>query len=186
MYLDEIEEQYYRWLCFVAVRDDYSINNVYSRVLRCLYETPFEYTLQQDANRSEDGLALMQRYANEYYINTGCRLPIDEIQCSRTCSVLEVLVSLSIRIEETIMTDPSIGDRTSFWFREMLLNLGLLNQTDTCFNKETFDHIINTFMYRKYDEYGRGGLFYVQYPKQDMRMTEIWYQAMWYLSEHYE
>ena len=43
----------------------------------------------------------------------------------RPCSVLEMMIALSMRCEEQIMDDPDIGNRTGQWFWDMIDNLGL-------------------------------------------------------------
>lgn len=44
---------------------------------------------------------------------------------NRPCSVLEMIIALAIRLEEHIMDDPDIGNRTGQWFWDMIVSLGL-------------------------------------------------------------
>jgi hypothetical protein len=100
----------------------------------------------------------------------------------KPCSVLEMLVALSMRCEETIMSDGEC-DRTGVWFWSMLNNLGLTEMDDSHFNERKAYDIIQRFLDREYSYYGEGGLVTVKNPGGDMRTAEIWYQIMWYLDE---
>ena len=101
----------------------------------------------------------------------------------KDCSVLEMMVALSIRCEEHIMDNPDIGDRTGKWFLDMIVNLGLEKMTDDRFDKRYVEKILHRFMNREYERNGDGGLFTVHHNRIDMRSVEIWYQAMWYFDE---
>ena len=128
--------------------------------------------LPLDENRLLDGLDLRFRFADEnsYYIDGDC-------------SVLEMMVALSLRCEEHIMSDDEIGNRTGRWFWEMIDNLGLESMYDDNFDKVYADKIIYRFLNREYEPNGDGGLFTVRNRNVDLRKVEIWYQLMWYLDE---
>ena len=102
------------------------------------------------------------------------------------CSVLEMMLALSIRCEEHIMDDPEIGNRTGEWFWIMIVNLGLGSMDDTRYDEEYVDDILDKFLNREYDADGTGGLFPVRNPRYaqyDLRNVDIWYQLNWYLQE---
>ena len=126
--------------------------------------------LPLDENRLLDGLDLRFRFADEnsYYIDGDC-------------SVLEMMVALSLRCEEHIMSDDEIGNRTGRWFWEMIDNLGLESMYDDNFDKVYADKIIYRFLNREYEPNGDGGLFTVHNRNVDLRKVEIWYQMCWYL-----
>ena len=64
-----------------------------------------------DRNRALDGLALRDKY--------GYSGDPDE----EPCTVLEMLIALSLRIENQFMTNYDEGDRTSMWFWIMITNI---------------------------------------------------------------
>ena len=97
------------------------------------------------------------------------------------CSVLEMMVALAIRCEETIMDNPAYGDRTAQWFWGMIRTLGLYSMTDDRFDQEYVDMVIDRFLNRDYEPNGEGGLFKINNCKYDLRKIEIWYQLCWYL-----
>ena len=158
------EERYFNKLCEVVEDIDYQN---YSTLLHHLYNTPFHYILEKDQNRAMDGVNLRKRFG--YFSN-------------KPCNVLEMMIALAIRCEESVMMNVHFGDRTSIWFWSMVKNLGLWSQTDECYNKRQTEEILDIFMNRKYSPNGAGGLFTVQDYRQDLREVEIWYQAMWYFA----
>ena len=54
---------------------------------------------------------------------------------------------------------------------------------DNNYSELRVEEAIYRFMNRDYDSNGRGGLFIVNNPRQDLREVEIWYQMHWYLNE---
>lgn len=172
----ELTKRYFDWMYELVFWTDKS----YIKLLTRLHDTPFRYSIEMDGNREADGINLRYRFGFE----TGCE---DYIIASylddRPCSVLEMMVALSIRCEEHIMTDPEIGDRTAVWFRGMIENLGLLDMTDDRFDVERVDDTICRFLNRAYLKNGKYGLFTVKNRYHDMRSIEIWYQLCLYLDE---
>lgn len=94
-----------------------------------------------------------------------------------------MMVALAVRLEEHIMTDDDYGDRTGVWFWEMVENLGLIEMTDTNCVEGYIRDVIQRFLNHDYSINGKGGLFTVKYCDQDLRYSEIWYQACWYLDD---
>lgn len=147
-------------------------------LLAYLFDTPFKwsYKIPTDANRAKDGVLLRDRYANE----TGdFLLYSDRIE---PCSILEMLVALSVRIEEDIMAEP--GDECpEKWFWEMIRNLGLDEMTDRKFMEAYAKHKIDIWQGRRFGEDGQGGLFPLKSQTKDQRLTSIWDQMNFYLNE---
>ena len=96
-------------------------------------------------------------------------------------SILEMMLALAIRCEETIMTDDRYGDRTGEWFWNMIVSLGLGTMNDSRYDRKYINIIIEKFNNRDYKPNGEGGLFTIKNIKKDMRNIEIWYQMCWYL-----
>ena len=95
--------------------------------------------------------------------------------------MLEMMIALSIRCEETIMDDPRVGNRTGQWFWSMITNLGLGGMVDSQFDKRFTDETINRFLRRRYAPNGTGGLFTIKNCNRDLRTVGIWCQLCWYL-----
>jgi hypothetical protein len=146
----------------------------FRNLLMYLHNTEFTYTIPRDANRAEDGQRLRYRFAYE----TGYA----EIYLDGPCSVLEMMIALVIRCEETIMDDPSFGDRTAQWFWGMVVNLGLGSMDDTRFDINYVEMVVTRFLNREYEPDGRGGLFTIKNCPDDLREVEIWYQMNWFLN----
>lgn len=155
----------------------------YKKLLHKLHEVPFTYTILMDENRFADGISLRYIVGRELgYSDPEIATGLD----NKPCSVLEMLVALCLGIEERIMCDPELGDRTSEWFWLIMKNLKLDRYSDSYYNKYSeinIDDILNAFMDRKYHRDGsNGGAFIIPGCEYDLRNTELWYQACWYLN----
>lgn len=177
---DEVINEYFEWMCELVSERPYSKRCSYRKLLSLLYGIDFTYTIEMDGNRADDGINLRYRFGYERgYEDYIIASYLDD----RACSVLEMMVALSKRCEESIMDDPDIGDRTGRWFWGMIENLGLGSSFDNVFDKDYVITRIDIFLNREYGRDGDGGLFTVNHPKRDLRTVEIWYQLCWYLDE---
>lgn len=175
-----LENLYFEWVYNLVCNDKYYKRLSYRQLLYFLYDTDFYYVLERDSNRASDGIGLRYRFGYE------CGYPreiIDQELGEKPCSVLEVMVSLALNIEEDIMDDPTYGNRLGQWFWGMIVNLGLGSMDDEKFDPGYVEYVIYRFLNREYKKNGEGGLFTVHDIKVDMRKAELWYQAMWYLDE---
>lgn len=144
----------------------------------CLYmskiEFRWDYTIELDGDRAEEGKALRVLYYKETGSNnTGLSLA--------PCTVLEMLVALAMGMEE-IMGEPG-NDHPERWFNDMIFNLGLSEMTDDNYNEYFVSDAIGKWMMRDYDKNGHGGLFPLSYKRRDQRRVPIWEQAGAYMSE---
>lgn len=177
---DELNKRYFEWMCDLVYNNKYSNRLSYRKLLTYLNTIDFVYIIPRDSNREEDGVDLRYRFGYECdYDNPTIALYLDD----HGCSMLEMMVALSMRCEETIMTDPNVGDRTGQWFWGMIVNLGLGSMTDEKFDSDYVDYVISRFTNREYSRNGEGGLFTVKNCDDDLRNVEIWYQMCWYLDE---
>ena len=161
---DELDNEYFKWM-YQLVRPSHGS---YKILLCQLHGIIFYNLIDMDADRAEDGINLRYRIAS-------C---LD----NRPCSVLEMMVALAIKIEEQIMDDPDIGNRTGLWFWKMIENLGLKTMRDAVIDTDYVEKIIFRFLDRNYQRDGSGGLFIV-HGHGDLRNVEIWYQMLWYLND---
>lgn len=176
MIKDELVNSYFEWMYFMVCGENrYSENLSYRKLLMYLHSTPFKYSIKKDRNRAADGVDLRRRFA----MDLGYEDLSDYLD--GPCSVLEMMVALAIRCEETIMDDPQIGDRTSQWFWGMITSLGLGSMYDSRFDKEVVEESVKRFLRREYKPNGSGGLFTVRNCEYDLRSIEIWTQMLYYL-----
>lgn len=174
----DIRDRYFEWLAS-KISSGLSRGPIsFEKLLRRLHSITFRYTLLRDENRAKDGVDLRYRFVWEHNYRRAVEYELDG-----PCSVLEMMVALAIRCEENIMDDPLMGDRTSHWFRNMLVNLGLDSMSDDRFDIVYVDMVIDRFLDRQYDPDGQGGLFTVRHCDCDLRDVEIAYQLYWYLDE---
>ena len=178
---DEVRNDYFEWLSDLVLDRSYSDYISYEKLLMYLHSVEFRWTIPKDQNRAADGEALRYRFSVEHRHG----YPVDVIlgYLDAPCSVLEMMVALALRCEETIMDDPNVGNRTSQWFWGIVTSLGLGSMTDTRFDKLFVADTIERFLDRKYEPNGKGGLFTMRHTNCDLRKVEIWSQLCWYLDE---
>lgn len=166
------ECSYREWLYDIVCKDLFSKNLSYNKLLSYLSHREFTVIIPKDMNRVKDGVDLRLRYQ---------RITGEYINRDKPCSILEMMIALAIRCEESIMDNPAYGDRTTQWFWNMIKNLGLYSMTDNRFDIEYVSSVVDRFLNREYAPNGEGGLFRIKNCKYDLRDVEIWYQLCWYL-----
>lgn len=170
-------DNYYKWLIDMIKCESISVNN-YSKLLFHLYNIEFIPIMELDENRALDGINLRYRYCDDIGINENI---IDSMLKNRGCSILEMMIALSLRCEEDIMGDPN-DIKVSKWFWIMINNLGFTNMTNANFDKQYVDLIIDNFIKRKYKCNGENGGLFIVNNGNDLTKIEIWYQMCWYLN----
>ena len=170
--LEEFTRNYKEW-----IKEMVDPAGMYDILLDRLFEYEFVWIIPNDENRAEDGAYLRVEFADR------CGEEFDPSYIDWPCSVLEMMVALSIKAENAILYDSEKGDQTSRWFWEMIENLGLSGYDDVCWMRNPknvsleVDYIIDRFLNRKYTKTGKGGLFPLgKRAKEDQRKLEIWWQ----------
>ena len=177
---NELHRRYFDWMYQLVCNGKYFKRLSYRKLLNHLHNIEFTYIVEMDGNRESDGINLRYRFGYEHnYEEPMIATYLDD----RPCSVLEMLIALVMRCEENIMDDPDIGNRMGQWFWGMVTNLGLRDMSDSNFESYRVEAVISTFLNRKYNRNGKGGLFTVKNCDRDLRTVEIWYQMCWYLDE---
>lgn len=172
----KVKQDYFEWMFELVCEGRYARNISYRELLSYLHSTKFTYRIMSDSDRAHDGVNLRHRFAllndnYEYVMNC----------LDGPCSILEMLVALAIRCEETIMDDPQVGNRTGQWFWKMIVNLGLGSMMDDRYDEVYVSEVVDSFLNRRYEPDGRGGLFTIRNCDYDLRGVAIWDQMMWYL-----
>lgn len=173
---------YFDWLSEIAIPNEVT-RGKYSKLLNDLHRTKFRYSIPRDRNRVEDGIDLRWRYACDVTREDNRRTEIVNALYipDGACTILELMVALAMRIDETIMSNPSYGDRTFQWFWNMVVSLGLGQMIDEQYDEDYVEMVLNRFMDRKYDQDGKGGLFTIKDCEYNIRTAEIWHQLCWYI-----
>lgn len=164
-----IESEYFDWLCAKMLVPN---SRNYDELMRILYTTEFVWSIFGDRNRSEDGIDLRNNFLNE----SGWE--IDYAWYEERCSLLEFFIALAMRA--AFQTSNSTHD----WFWIFLTNLGLdeyrrISTPDI----PAIHEVLGTFVWRRYDTYGRGGIFPLDRTLHDQREVEIWYQFNEYIDD---
>ena len=166
-----METRYFNWMYNQLVSPK---GKSYKKLLKHLHSIEFKYIIPMDENRAKDGINLRYRFLYDKGLDSNL------MNYSKPCTVLEMLLALAMRCEESL-SDWEAGDRTKQWFWEMLNNLNLGLMTDSVYDENYIDEVIFTFMNRQYQPDGVGNIFIIPYCKYDLRTIEIWYQMCWYL-----
>ena len=184
-----MKNRYFDFLCSIVGR-----MYEYSKLLGELHGMEFYSLIPNDDNRCEDGKQLREKFNDEEGQQALSQSDLGE------CTVLEMLIGLSFRLEFETMS--SRWEKTpSEWFWILIDNLGLMSWEWTEDNggidvriprrdmeRERTDYIQNKvgiFLDRSYDTNGHGGLFPLRNPQKDQRRIEIWYQMSAYILENY-
>lgn len=177
----DLENAYFDWLCQIVTSDNCVSRGIYRKLLTELHTVNFTYTVLMDRNRAADGLALRTRFGLD--ITHRDIQGANEIARHITgeCSVLEMMIALVLRCEETIMDDTRFGNRTEYWFWRMINTMHLTEFTDSNFDRQLVAERIRCMLDREYSPDGDGGLFFIPGIREDLRDVEIWTQMLWYL-----
>ena len=144
----------------------------YLGVCMTLSDIEYVWIHPMDENRAMDGLELRSDFeyeTGEYLDKSSGLLP--------KCTFFEMLAALSIKCENQLMRNLSIGDRTSKWFFEFLDNLGVENDISDL----EIDKIVEDFMVGK----GKNTMFPLKKRGINQKNEQIWKQMGAYLNENY-
>lgn len=183
--IERTRKHYFDYLCDLVNIGGQKAGSYYI-LAEALYDKEYYWSVENDGNRENDGYNLRYSWWNE----EGFKDPAHclDALCG-PCTVLEMLIALAIRMEDSILYDVEKGSRVDIWFFDMIRNLGLEEATDENNEPamiEAIDYAVDTLLDRKYDRHGqKGGLFPVHRLSRgkDMRKMEIWFQMHAYIQE---
>lgn len=167
-----IQLEYEKWL----IKKINNKKDNYNLLLHELNIIPFEVAMERDLNRIDDAFNIRDTFFYEQGINGN--FVVEYI------SVLEVLIALSVRIDNEYVGNP--GDphpEIIFW--DLMHNLNLEKYDNSHFNKREIYNNIYIWMHREFDFDGSGSIFPLRNPLNDQRHEEIWSQMTAYLSENF-
>lgn len=162
-------DEYFHELCDLVLAKDSDVS--YEMLMRILFEREFRWTNDLDANRARDGLDVRAIYLDHDH---------------SPCSWLEMLIGLAQRMSFIQ------GGEVSYWFWELIQNLGLDRMRDSKlrrgYGRQSYlvKNKLQRIEDRTFDFDGSGGIFPLQHPKEDQRNVEIWYQMHAWLEENYD
>lgn len=137
-----------------------------------------------DQTRGDDVLYMRQDYIEMFPEE------YEENDIHQEISVLELLVSLAIKIEDKVMSNPIYGNRTGKWFWTMLDNLELSPEfacDDMCkVDYEYVSQVCQRWLNGCFDRNGVGSPFPLRNAPEDVRHISMWRQAMLYFNENFE
>ena len=183
--MTRLEEQYFGWLITKIANE--RVYPRYKRLFKTLYSTRFRYEQMKpfDIERAKDGKSmryLFERKMDDYLHDVSGREFIEFEESP--INMLEMIVALAVRIEDSMMGSESEGDRTSQWFWEMISNLGIGAMSDIQFNQNEYDRCMTNFFNYSYDPNGKGCMFRSEkFTIFQMSEKDIWYQMQAHLND---
>lgn len=170
--MNNLRNEYFKWLCACICHDDYD-TATYGRLLSYLFSVDYEPRYVMDENRAHDGIGLRYRFAQE--LNWTYEDVYAEFE-QKQCSMLEMMVALSLRFDDEFLYAPMYGHRADQWFWMMISNMGLIYMGDESFDRVTVSSIIKRFLNGSYSRNGEGGLFILN-GEENINELDIWSQA---------
>lgn len=173
---DTINDAYFDWMYDKVHRRRFPSSISHRKLFTQLHNIPFRYYTFMDGARANEGVDLRYRFSYE-------RPEFGDAErfIEGPCSVLEMIFALAIRMEEQIMDNPKLGDRTAHWFWMMLNNIGLGAMDDDHYDRREVDMLVDRFLDREYEPNGKGGLFVLKRCDKDLTTVDIWSQMCWFL-----
>ena len=167
---------YFRWLIDML---DKKMVKKYSSLLLHLFKDSFieSKLAPMDVHRARDGVGLRTRFIQE---NKFTDEQLEELKYD-DCSWLEMLIALSIRIDDQLMFDMNLGNRTDKWFWLIIGQMDLDRFDEDHYNYAKVKDKLNRFIRREYENGGKNGIFKCNF---DVRKVEIWYQMHSWFNEN--
>lgn len=174
--MEELWDDYLQYLLWRGGLEKFTR---YANLFAILHNIEFTYVIERDENRADAGIELRDDYEIP-----DCYIEFEDEFFDQNCSVLEMLLALSIRVDDEFIGDPA-EEHPEVFFMEMIKNLGLDKFIGNQYREDDVIKIIDRWLDRKFDSDGRGSPFPVRYSHRDQRGVEIWDQMNAYISEHY-
>lgn len=178
--MEELWEDYLQYLIWVGHLEKF---RDFENLFELLHNIEFTWSIERDENRAGDGMELRDNYNIPIEISHNENLLIEEFM-NRSCSVLEMLIGLAIRVDDEFLGDPAEPHPEEF-FWEMIKNLELDNYPNRRFDYYKIKNKIQKWLDRDFTRKGSGGLFPVYNDDRDQRDLEIWDQMNSYINEKY-
>lgn len=163
-----MRERYFHWL-LKYIGNGVFRRDSYFELLEYLFNTEYCWSIPMDENRAADGIDLRHRFVMECNENQ----EDSYIYLSGPASVLEVLIALSIRMEQIARGTIDLS-KSGQWFWGMIKNLNILDCYDGNFDYGKVKYFLGEW----FNEDSKIGIF--PYGK-----GEIWAQAMEFLSDKF-
>ena len=185
-----VVDRYFDWLySHVGLVADSNPKHSHRLLASELFDIPFKWHVKGDGNREQAGFDMRDAFVDEVGSWDNDRFIFEP------CTVLEILVALSIKLNFMHCLDEDERDSgVGIWFWKLCHNLDLDQYTDEVYLSDPLGRTsslvrrkVNIFLERRYHRSGGGGgLFPLKHSSNDQREIEIWYQMSEYLIENYD
>lgn len=169
MIREPVESEYFNWLCAKVLERN---ARMYRELLKILFMTEFVWVVPMDSNRVADAMELRDDFQKE------TKTKPDGFWETQPCSVFEVFLAFAKRA--AFQNDWPV--KNWFWTFMENLHLDQFRQVSDA-DRPMIEDILDTFIWRRYDSHGYGGLFPINRTENDQRKREIWWQFCEYVAE---
>jgi hypothetical protein len=171
---EPLDELYLQWLYSqvgsVKLKNP---SRTHWKLLKQLYQKEIVWVIPNDDDRLADGRDLRIEFLHDAELNRP-----EDAWMEMGCSFLELLIALSRRLSFMAEGEPA------GWFWEMIRNLGFDEYNDRLtYPNPDVDERLDQIIWRQYHHDGTGGIFPLERPDKDQRVTSIWYQMNAYVIE---
>ena len=138
---------YLAWLKnLVGCKGYFDENKTYHFLFNRLYEIEFYFTNAMDSNRNTEGRSLRNQWemlvrenysALDIYSDPNDDYDFSALDTYSSVSILEVLIAMCIKYENSVAYNPKKGDRTRFWFWNLMQLSGLDAFDDCSYNADS-------------------------------------------------
>lgn len=195
---------YFNWLCVIVHADNYADKKWYI-LAKTLHDIEFYWTVPNDENRATDGIKMREVWLSTLKseaedLGVVVDLPLDAL--NGPCTMFEMMVGLSSRIESDIMQRDDAGNRTSMWFWFMFHNLvswyrddnqwwyrELHDDSITPYGRDVIKEMVRKCLDREYKPNGSDGCLFPVVTNAgdivDRKDIELWYQAQDWVRENF-
>lgn len=155
-----LTDLYFGWLCS-SVGCERNIGAV-------LHSVDYSYSIPMDGNRYEDGIELRYKFGeSKGYSHAECSYLDD-----RPCSVLEMMVALSLRLSSSVFDEDDCEYYTRVIFNSMLWYIRVDSRVNGMVNR-----IFDTMNGKQY-------WFPLKHTTKNPNEIEVWYQGHEFLLEN--
>ena len=127
---------YHDWLVGFIDSPERDLSRNYSKLMACMDAIPYEWHNKMDENRQLDAFDMRDRYDFECF--GGMNWDFQNWSVQNPVSFLEFLVTMLVRYDETVLTEPGDPPKTPEIFYILMQNMELLGY---------FDEVIGTAGY---------------------------------------
>lgn len=175
---------YHNWIISLVDSEDHYLAREYSQLMGFLDDYSFKWVLKLDEDRAKDGIQLRKEYDFEY--SRGDISIYDEL-FDVPCSVLEMLVALSLRCYDEFLSGFDVKKVTPHKvFLHILTSLDLFSETNNRFSYEKCVKNVKSFIEKLHVNGRYLTVFKIDPKVANPHKMELWWQMQRYIDSYFD